>query len=179
MKFSIVPIFVLINFAFCVWITHRAKRNQSISLVEALNVYGLLLAFFAWTVVCVLMGIKGMHVALMERIPLMWQANVAIVLLVVGLVISRPLRSGLRGIAANTPWHWLVLFQALRIGAIGGVMKGFRGEITSKFVFVVGIPDFLYGISALVLAWMMVRDSVAGASSRSGTCSAPPSSSCR
>ena len=40
------------------------------------------------------------------------------------------------------------------------MMKGFRGEVTSKFVFVVGIRDFLYGISTIILAWMMVRDTV-------------------
>ena len=160
MKFSAVPILVIIVFIFCIWINRRAKLNQSISVAEARSVYALLLAFFAWTVIAVVMGLKGIHLSLMDQIPLLWQANVAIVILVTGVIISRTLRSGLRGIAANTPWHWLVFIHAMRIGAIGAVIKRFRGEVTSDFVLWVGIPDFLFGLSSLVVGWMLLRNAV-------------------
>jgi hypothetical protein len=74
----------------------------------------------------------------MDRIPLLWQACIAVFILVIALILSRNLRSGLLGLASGTPWHWLVFFQALRIGALGGVMKGIKGEITSGFVFWIG-----------------------------------------
>jgi len=96
----------------------------------------------------------------MEQIPLLWQSFVPIVLLSIGLIFSRTVRSGLRGIVAHTPWHWLVFVQALRIGAIGGVMKGIKGDITSGFVFWIGIPDFLFGLSALVVGWLLLRNAV-------------------
>lgn len=160
MKFSAVPILVIIVFIFCIGITRRAKLKQSISVAEGRSVYALLLAFFAWTVIAVVMGLKGIHVSLMDQIPLLWQANVAIVILVIGLIISRTLRSGLRGIAANTPWHWLVFIHSLRIGAIGAVIKRFKGEITSDFVLWVGIPDFLFGLSAPVVGWLLLRNAV-------------------
>jgi hypothetical protein len=96
----------------------------------------------------------------MEHVPLLWQANVAIVILVIALFFSRNLRSGLRGIASGTPWHWLVFFQALRIGALGSVIKGIKGEVTSSFVFLVGGPDFLYGISALIVGWLLLRKAI-------------------
>lgn len=160
MKFSVLPIFVIIIFIFCIGITRRAKLNQSINVAEARSVYTLLLAFFAWTVIAVWLGIKGIHLSLMEQIPLLWQSFVPIVLLTIGLIFSRTLRSGLRGIVAHTPWHWLVFVHALRIGAIGGVIKGIRGEITSGFVFWIGIPDFLFGLSALVVGWLLQRNSI-------------------
>ncbi len=160
MNISIPPIFVIIIFIFCVVITRRAKLNQLISVAEGRSVYALLLSLFAWTVIAVVLGIKGIHPALMERIPLLWQACVPVVLATTGLILSRTLRSGLRGIAANTPWHWLVFVHALRIGAIGGVMKGIRGEITSGYVFWIGIPDFLFGLSALVVGWLLLRNAV-------------------
>ena len=160
MKVSVLPILVIILFIFCIGITRRARLNQSISVVEGRSVYALLLAFFAWTVIAVVLGIKGIHLLLMEHIPLLWQACVPVVLLTLGLIFSRTLRSGLRGIVATTPWHWLVFAHALRIGAIGGVLKGLKGEITSGFVLWIGIPDFLFGLSALVVGWLLLRNAV-------------------
>ncbi len=160
MKVSVLPILVITIFTFCVGITRRAKLNRSIDVAEGRSVYFLLLAFFAWTAIAVVLGIKGIHLSLMEQIPLLWQACVPVILLTIGLIFSRTLRSGLRGIAANTPLHWLVFAHALRIGAIGGVIKGIKGEITSGFVFWVGIPDFLFGLSALVVGWLLLRNTV-------------------
>ncbi len=162
MKLSVLPILVIGVFAFCIFIARRAKRSQAINTEEARSVYLLLLAFFVWTLTSIVMGIKGIHVSprLLERIPLLWQANVPVVILVIGLLISPALRSALRGIASSTPWHWFVFFEALRIGALGGVMKGIKGEVTSSFVFWVGIPDFLFGVSALIVGWLLLRKAV-------------------
>ncbi len=160
MKLSILPIFVAIVFIFCAGITRRAKSHQAINAAEARSVYALLLAFLAWTVVAVVLGIKGKHLELMARVPFLWQAFVPVVLLSTAFTFSGTLRSGLRGIATSTPGHWLVFIQALRIGALGGIMKGIRGEITSGFVFWIGIPDFLFGVSALVVGWLLMRKAV-------------------
>ncbi len=160
MKVSIVPVLVIIVFIFCVGITRRAKTNQSINAAEARSVYALLLAFLGWTVITVVLGIKGTHISLMEHIPVLWQACVPVVLATIGLIFSRTLRNGLRGIVATTPRHWLVFVHALRIGAIGGVMKGIKGEVTSEFVFWIGIPDFLFGVSALIVGWLLLRNAV-------------------
>jgi len=54
----------------------------------------------------------------------------------------------------------LVFIQALRVGALGGIMKGVQGEITSGYVFWIGIPDFLFGVSALVVGWRLLRKAV-------------------
>jgi len=121
--------------------------------------YDLLFAFGLWTLASIIMGMEYLHLSLMDRIPLLWQIFVPIILLAIGLSLGN-LQSALRGIAYKTPWHWLVFFQALRIGAIGGVMKGVRGEVTSSFVFWVGGPDFLFGLSALVVGWLVLRKAV-------------------
>jgi hypothetical protein len=160
MKVSVLPILVIVIFIFCIGITRRAKLNQSINVAEGRSVYALLLAFFAWAVIAVALGIKGIHISLMEQIPLLWQACVPVVILAIDLLLSRTLRSALRGIAVSTPWHWLVFVQVLRIGALGGVMKGIKGEITSSFIFWVGIPDLLYGFSAIIVGWLLLRKAV-------------------
>jgi len=160
MKLSILPVFVAFVFIFCIAITRRARSNESIKAAEARSVYALLLSFFAWTLVAVVLGIKGTHFELMARVPLLWQPFVPVVLLSTAFTFSGMLRSGLRGIATSTPGYWLVFMQALRIGALGGIMKGIRGEITSGFVFWIGIPDFLFGVSALVVGWLLLRKAV-------------------
>jgi len=99
-------------------------------------------------------------VSLMQQVPLLWQALVATVIAGIFFLVSRTFRSALRGIASATPWHWFVFFQGLRIGALGGVIKGFRGEITSSFVFLVGIPDFLFGASAILVGWLLLKNAV-------------------
>ena len=157
MRLSILPVLVILIFAFCIFITNRAKRDQSISKAEALSTYCLVLAFFAWTLILIALGINGMHVSLMESVPLLWQACVPVIILTIGLVLSQNLRSALNGIASSTPRHWLAFAEALRIGALGGVMKGIQGEVTSSFVFWVGIPDFLFGASAIIVGWLLLR----------------------
>ncbi len=160
MKLSILPLFIAFVFLFCIAITRRARSNESIGAAEARSVYALILTFFAWTLIAVVMGIKGTHLELMQRVPLLWQALVVVTLWSLAFTFSGTLRSGLRGIATSTPGHWLVFVQALRIGALGGIVKGIRGEITSKFVFWIGIPDFLFGVSALIVGWLLLRKAI-------------------
>ncbi len=160
MNFSILPIYVISIFAFCGFITYRAKKNQSITSRGALSIYILLLVLFIWTLIVIAMGILGIHVSLAKQIPLLWQAFVPILITVVAFLVSKTLRSALREVALTTPWHWFVFFQSLRIGALGSVIKGFKGEITSSFVFWVGLPDFLFGVSAILVGWLLLKHAV-------------------
>jgi len=159
MKLSILPVFLIIVFAFCFFILIRAQKNQSISAKEARSVYLLLLVFALWAFISILMGINDVHPRLMDSIPLLWQACVLVMIAGIGL-FSKNLRAALGGIASTTPQHWLVFFQALRIGAIGTVIKVMNGEIVSKFPIWVGIPDFLFGLSALVVGWVLLRKGI-------------------
>ena len=162
MKLSILPVYVMIIFAFCTLITLRARRHQSIETTEARSVYFLLLTLFGWTLVIIGLGVRGIHASssLLKSVPLLWQSFVPILIVVIYLLFSRNLAQALRGIVSGTPWHWLILIHGLRIGALGGVVKGIKGEVTSSFVFWVGIPDFLYGVSALVVGWLWLREAV-------------------
>ena len=157
MKLSILPLFVAFVLIFCIAITRRARSNESITAAEAGSVFALLLTFFGWTLIAVVLGIRGTHVELMARVPLLWQSFVPMVLWGTAFTFSGTLRSGLRGIATSTPQHWLVFVQALRIGALGGIVKGIRGEVEPSFVFWIGISDFLFGVSALVVGWLLLR----------------------
>ncbi len=158
MPHSVLPFYLVIVFGFSLGIAHRAAALGAISRQEIRQVHILLGPLSVWTLICAAMGIKGLHAspALQAAVPFLWQAMVPVVILAAGLLLSDRLRRALGGIATATPLAWFVWFQALRIGAVGGVVKGLRGEILSSYVFWVGIPDMIYGFSALVLAVLLV-----------------------
>ena len=157
MKFSIVPVFIAAVFIFPILLTLRAQKLGLINQKEALGVYSLLVALALWTGVAISMGVQGLHVSLMTRIPLLWQATVAVGIEVIAFTLFPVVRRGLLGIAIGTPMRWLVLFQVLRIAAIGSVIKALKGEISSAFPLWAGIPDLLFGASALLLGLVMSR----------------------
>ena len=150
MNFSIVLIYLPVVFGFCFLINRRARRERVIAHTEATAIYMLIGAFAIWTAVLIAMGVQGLHLELMLEIPFLWQAFVPVTLWMLALGFPA-VRRGLNGIALATPDRWFYAIQALRIGAIGGVTKGFIGAIQSDYVFWVGIPDLLFGISALLL----------------------------
>lgn len=162
MKISILPFFILFVFTFIVGITRRARNNRSITREEARSVYALIGALAIWTLVSISLGLAGLHTSpwLFQAVPLLWQALLPVVMVMIPFLFSERLRSALLGIAVSTPVVWLVLIQALRVGALGGVIKGVRGEITSGYIFWVGIPDFLFGLSAIFVGWLLLRGSV-------------------
>jgi hypothetical protein len=160
LKLSLVPLLAILTLAFGVFITAKAKKDRSISGAEARSVYFLVLAFAVWTAVLIALGMDGIHVALMDQVPFLWQSGIPVTILFINFILSRNLRRALHGIASSTPQHWLVFFQALRIGALGGVLKGIQGQITSSFVLWIGIPDFLFGVSAILVGWLLLREAV-------------------
>jgi len=160
MRLSLVPLLALLTLAFGVFITAKARKDQSINGAEARSVYFLVLLLSVWTVILIALGIGGIHVTLMYRIPLLWQSAIPVTILFINFILSRNLRRALHGIASSTPQHWLVFFQALRIGALGGVIKGIQGQIISSYVLWIGIPDFLFGVSAILVGGLLLRKAV-------------------
>ncbi len=160
MKFSLVPLLVVLILVFAVFITRRAKKKQAISGAEARSVYFLVLVFAVWTAVVIALGMDGIHVELMDQVPLLWQSGIPVAILFINFLLSKILLRALFFIESSTPPHWLVFFQALRIGALGGVIKGVQGQVTSSFVFWVGIPDFLFGVSAILVGWLLLSEAV-------------------
>lgn len=162
MKPSILPVFVLAVFAFSLFVTRHARRDDKVSAAEARSVYLLVAALFGWALVALGLGLRNLHTSpwLLENVPLLWQSTVSVVIATVAFTLSRTLRNALGNLADATTASWLVFFQALRIGALGTVVKVAQGEIDSSFPLWVGIPDFLYDTSALMIGALLLRGAV-------------------
>lgn len=152
---SILPVYTALVLLICASLVFRAQSTSAIQVREARAIYGLFVALLIWVGLVGVLGARDTHVSLMQEIPLLWQAFVPMVIWMSAFAFSASVRQALWKIAEATPEPWLVLIQALRIGAIGGVVKGMRGEIASAYVFWIGIPDFIFGLSALVIAWLV------------------------
>lgn len=154
---SILPFYVALIFGFLAAIVRRASSSRILTAREASRLYGLIFVLLAWTGVVVVMGVQNLHLELADRIPLLWQALAPVAIWATAAMLSPTTRRSLHKLAIATPPHWLAWAQALRIGAIGGIYKGLTGEIQSGYVFWIGIPDLLFGISALLFGWLALR----------------------
>jgi hypothetical protein len=162
MKLSILPFYVLFVFAFCVYIVYAARRSGKIGTPEARSIYLVIAGLFGWAIVATALGLCEVHTSpwLLEHVPLLWQSCVPVVILVVAFGLSQTVRTALCKLADGTPASWLVYVHALRIGALGTIVKALSGEITSNFPLWVGIPDFTYGVSAIIVGWLLGRGSI-------------------
>lgn len=97
------------------------------------------------------LGARGLYVdpAVLASLPGLWIQGLTSAAFVVPVLLFRRLREELREIADTTPWHWLAYFHALRIAALGTAYKTWIGEFPAYFELLVGVPDLLFGISAL------------------------------
>jgi len=154
MNFSSVPFLFLLQIAFWLWLTRSTYARQQLTKSQALSIMIWLLMLVAWSFVTSALSINGTYVSpgFLKLLPGFWLPLIPVVL-TAGLYASWPtFKNALTHIVANTPLQTFILIQALRIAAIGGLYKASQGLMPAAFVYVVGIPDLLYGISALVLA---------------------------
>lgn len=158
--FSILPFYAVAVIGFCILLIVNVKKSEEIDGFDRKSIWIIIALLIGWTIILTIMGYRNLHVKLMESIPLLWQAFVPVTIWMTVLAVSPKARKSMHKIAMSTPDRWLVWIQALRLGAIGGVVKGVTGSIESSYVLWVGIPDVLFGLSALVLGWLLRSRSV-------------------
>ena len=74
--------------------------------------------------------------------------------------VSRGPRDALGKVIGATPLHWLVYFHALRISAVGTAFETARGKFPESFELAVGVPDLLFGLSALYVGGRARKGSI-------------------
>ena len=81
--------------------------------------------------------------------PGYWLPYIPVVTAVTLVLLITPLRLGLRKFVDYVPDYWLTGIHVLRILALGTIIKAAMGVFPEKFAWFVGIPDFLFGLSAI------------------------------
>jgi len=155
MQLSLTPFLLAVEFGFLFLLAWRAGlitgETREMALVHA---------YFSWIVVygiatCVL-GALGCYVSedMLRLLPGLWLQLITVAAVVGPVILFMTVRNGLRRIVDTTPLHWFAWFHGMRIAAVGTGYKTIIGEFPLYFGLLVGIPDFLFGLSAF---WMARR----------------------
>ncbi len=121
----------------------------------------------AWIVASSLMAISGFYLneRVLRCLPLLCGFLVPVSIVAASLWFDPVLRSGVLNIVESVPLSWLVGVQAIRITAIGTIIKYLDGDLPGHFILPVGVPDFVVGLTALPIAWWASRDPAGARSS--------------
>ena len=161
MRLSLTPFLLVAEFGFLFIVASRAARSAPGQRMMR-PVYAYLLWLTGYGVVAVVLGARGAYVsdALLPTLPGLWLPVVPVVVAVVPVVVFGSVRTGLRCIVDVTPWHWFAYFHTLRIAALGSAYKTMIGEFPAFFEYAVGIPDLLFGLSAVWIAGKAKRGEI-------------------
>ena len=89
--------------------------------------------------------------AFLALFPGLWVPAVLAVFVGLLLIVSGTFRNGISDIIRQTPSHWFVAIQALRITAVGTLIKTLQGAFPHHVELAIGVNDLLYGLSALAI----------------------------
>ena len=159
MNFSILPILYLIQIGIIYRVVRKTQNLALISAEQSNLVILLLMMLTIWGGVSTYLGLSGYYQsgAFLSSLPGFWVTQVAVLLVMFPWMVSKNLRQGIDTIIDQTPLHLIMGFEGLRSLALGGIYKGYIGEFSLFFAKFVGIPDFLYGITTLVAAFLIYR----------------------
>ncbi len=152
MKFSLVPLlFALQILAILIATRSAVKKNR---LGNSGWIIFMVLLLVAWSAVTVGVALSGIYVSkpFLAAYPTLWLPFIPVVLVLTVLMLSSGAREAVRNLIDATPDRWLIRIHALRILALGTLIKAWTGTFVMSFALLVGIPDLLFGLSALLIS---------------------------
>ena len=158
MKISLAPILLAIELGFLFLLAWRCGRGARVQ-TDMVPVYWFFLWVTAYGVVTSVLGARGVYITddILKTMPGFWLQVLTVGAIVIPIVLFRNVRNGLRQIVDSTPWHWFAYFHGMRIAALGTAYKTMIGQFPAYFEYGVGIPDFLFGVSAFWVARKVQR----------------------
>ena len=153
MEVSLTPVLLAIELGFLFMLAWRYGRVALVR-VSLGPVYAYLVWLTAYGIITSALGARGVYVsdALLKTLPGLWLQLVTVAAAVMPIILFRSVRMAMRQIADVTPWHWFAYFHGLRVAALGTAYKTAIGQFPAYFEYWVGVPDFLFGVSAFWIA---------------------------
>lgn len=160
LKFSMIPIIFIIQLLAIRYAARNADKQNIIKITGWITIF--LFILVVWGGISTWLAFDGVYMSdeLLEAYPTFWLPFIPVVLVIVPLALFVSARDAVRELIDATPISWIVGIHALRILAIGTIIKAWRGEFSMSFATWVGIPDLLFGLSAVVMIWLALKDRV-------------------
>lgn len=154
MKFSSVPLLCVVIGIFWIWAARAAERRGEIAAGHAHAIHAWLGLLAAWAVATAMLATSGTYKSetFYALLPGLWVPLAPVALSLALLWIWPTFRSALSLVTTGTSPRAFLWLHALRIAAIGGVIKGTQGLLPASFAFPIGIPDMIFGVLSLVMA---------------------------
>ena len=153
MRFSSIPFATFIIFGFLLFFIERLRRTGRLNKSQRTWMFGLVVALLAWGAASAYWSSRGAYISpeFLALAPGYWLPFVPVVITVIPVMMAPTLRQGLRILVDYTPVRWLTGVHQLRILALGSIAKASDGLFPEKFAWYVGVPDLLFGLSAVLL----------------------------
>ncbi len=159
MQLSSLPILIAAIFGFLVLLVRRLHQSDQLNRSERNGIGVLLAILLAWGGASAYLSNSGVYTStqFLRLAPGYWLPYIPVIIAVSLVMLSAPLRNGCRKLVDGTPGHWLTGIHVLRILALGTVIKASMGMFPDRFAWFVGIPDLLFGLSALPVSLLASR----------------------
>jgi len=155
MHFSSIPFLIFIIFGFLLFLIERLRRADRLNKSQYAWLVGLVVVLLTWGTTSGYWSSRGVYISpdFLGLAPGYWLPFVPVVITLTLVMLAPTLRQGLRVLVDNTPVRWLTGIHQLRILALGSIIKASSGLFPARFAWYVGIPDLLFGLSAI---WLTV-----------------------
>jgi hypothetical protein len=148
---STLPFLFLVQVA-ALWLAVRnARRAEKLSFARARPLYVVIALLALWAPLSAGLALGGAYTdpAVLERLPGLWITMVPVLILMIPWTLSASFRDSINSLIDSVGLHKVMLFEGLRVLAIGGIIKGLRGEFSPEIAFYLGIPDLIFGVLSL------------------------------
>lgn len=82
---------------------------------------------------------------------------VPVLILMMPWIFSASFRDSINSLIDSVCLHRVMLFEGLRVLAIGAIIKGLRGEFSPEIAFYLGIPDLVFGALSLLTGYLLYK----------------------
>ena len=158
---TVIPLLILFQLLFLPFLAWKAKRYGYINTTQFKTTFIPVIGLAIWTAIAISLGRSGILGSenFYQLYPALWLPVIPIAIVFASLAIPN-VQKGNKSTLIVTPAHWLALVQAGRISAIGTAYHTLQGSFPLYFEIAVGIPDLCFGLSALVVGILAIRQKI-------------------
>lgn len=159
LKLSTVPLLFAVQVIAVAYANHRAAKQNSA--MQSKWIYSILVMLTAWGLMCTYLAFSGVYqsTGFLTAYPMLWLPVIPFLIISLPLTLQ-PVRDSFRMLIDSTPTTWLVGVHVLRVLALGTIIKAHSGLFSQSFASYVGIPDFIFGLSAILVFWLLIKRQV-------------------
>lgn len=157
---SSLPVLTVLLYGFIWYLNANLFKRGLINLAERHSVSMLMLVLLGWGFYIGYQADKGALIRpdFQALLPGYWMPFVPVLITLCMLGLYSPLRTALIRLVDHTNSHWLSGIHILRVLAVGSLIKASAGIFPQEFAWYVGIPDLIFGLSAIPVTLLALND---------------------